>query len=58
MVTISLRCITDEDRHHFITNSDGKDISKSPEEMFELVIDNDLKFVDVTIREFYDIKGE
>lgn len=58
MVTISLRCITDEDGHHFITNSDGKDISKSPEEMFELVIDNDLKFVDVTIREFYDIKGE
>ena len=58
MVTISLRCITDEDGHHFITNTDGKDISKSPEEMFELVIDNDLKFVDTTIREFYDIKGE
>lgn len=55
MVTISLRCITDEDGHHFITNTDGKDISKSPEEMFELVIDNDLKFVDTTIRKFYDI---
>lgn len=57
MVTISLRCITDETGHHFITNSDGKDISKSPEEMFDsVVIDNDLKAVDTAIREYYEIK--
>lgn len=56
MVTICLRCITDEKGHHFVTNSDGNDISKSPEEMFdELVIDNDLKFVDTVIREYYGI---
>lgn len=56
MVTISLRCITDETGHHFITNSDGKDISKSPEEMFDsVVIDNDLKAVDTAIREYYEI---
>lgn len=39
-----------------MTNSDGKDISKSPEEMFEnLIIDNDLKVVDTAIREYYGI---
>ncbi|MBQ3969517.1 MAG: AAA family ATPase [Clostridia bacterium] len=56
MVTICLRCITDEKGHHFLTNTDGNDITKSPEEMFtEKVIDNDLKFVDTTIRKYYEI---
>ncbi len=56
MVTISLRCITDDTGHHFITNSNGNDISKSPEEMFEtLYIDNDLKAVDTAIREYYEM---
>lgn len=56
MVTICLRCITDDTGHHFVTNSDGRDISKSPEEMFDtLLIDNDLKAVDTTIREYYGI---
>lgn len=56
MVTICLRCVTDEKGHHFITNSDGSDITKSPEEMFaDKIIDNDLKFVDTTIREYYEI---
>ena len=56
MVTICLRCITDEKGHHFVTASDGNDITKSPEEMFtEKIIDNDLKLVDTTIREYYGI---
>lgn len=56
MVTICLRCITDDTGHHFITNSNGNDISKSPEEMFEsLYIENDLKAVDTVIREYYEI---
>lgn len=56
MVTICLRCITDEKGHHFLTNTDGNDITKSPEEMFtEKVIDNNLKFVDDTIRKYYEI---
>lgn len=60
MATIVLRCITDGTRHYFRTQSTGKDISKSPEGMFDLEIENDLKFVDTTIREFYGItnKGE
>ena len=56
MVTICLRCVTDEKGHHFITNSDGSDITKSPEEMFsDKVIDIDLKYVDTIIREYYGI---
>ena len=41
--------------HYFITNSDGTNPSKSPMEMFDMKIDNDLKFVDKTIREYYEI---
>lgn len=57
MVTICLRCVKDEKGHHFITSSlDGGDITKSPEEMFDkLIIDNDLKYVDTVIREYYGI---
>lgn len=56
MVTICLRCISDTTGHYFITNSDGTDIAKTPEEMFDKQkIDNDLKFVDTTIREYYGL---
>jgi hypothetical protein len=34
----------------------GNDISKSPEEMFDLKIENDLKAVDDTIRDYYGLK--
>lgn len=59
MFTVALRCISDENRHYFKTQSDGSDISKTPMGMFEdKEIDNDLKIVDTTIREYYEIKGE
>ena len=59
-VTISLRCLSDGTKHYFRTQSDGSDISKSPEDMFELEIENDLKAVDTAIREYYEFenKGE
>ena len=54
MVTICLRCMSDEGKHFFRTVTDGYDITKTPEEMFgEAEIDNNLKLVDDTIREFY-----
>ena len=43
------------DRHFFRTQSNGMDISKSPEEMFDLEIENDLKFVDQRIREYWGL---
>lgn len=54
MVTIALRCMVEGTRHFFRTQSDGTDISKSPEDMFPLEIENDLKLVDDTIRKFYE----
>lgn len=56
MVTICLRCMSDEGKHFFRTATDGYDITKTPEEMFgECEIDNNLKAVDDSIREFYGI---
>lgn len=48
----------DSNGHHFITQSDGTNTAKSPEEMFEAKIENDLKFVDDTIREYWNLKGD
>jgi len=52
--TIVLRCCTEGTEHFFSTITDGRDITKAPEEMFDAArIPNDLKAVDVAIREFY-----
>lgn len=54
MVTICLRCMSDEGKHFIRTQTDGFDITKTPEDMFdEVEIDNNLKLVDDTIRNFY-----
>lgn len=55
MMTIALRCMCDGTRHYFKTQNDGNDITKSPEGMFELEIDNDLKAVDTAIREYWGL---
>lgn len=55
LCTIVLHCVIKGDKHLFITNSDGYDIAKSPEGMFDMEIENDLKAVDTRIREFYGI---
>lgn len=53
LFSIVLHCVTDGVSHKFITQSDGCTTAKSPMEMFDLEIDNDLKAVDTTIREYY-----
>lgn len=55
MSTVVLRCAVRDGKHLFITQSDGNDISKSPEGMFELEIENDLKAVDTAIREYWGL---
>lgn len=42
--------------HKFFTQSNNQSTAKSPENMFELEIPNDLKAVDKTIREYYGMK--
>lgn len=53
LFSIVLLCQTDGVSHTFVTQSDGSTTAKSPMEMFPLEIDNDLKMVDDTIREYY-----
>ena len=44
--------------HKFYTQSNGQSTAKSPEDMFELEIPNDLKAVDTAIREYYGLWEE
>lgn len=55
LFSIVLLCQVEGSEHYFITNSDGSNPAKSPMDMFEMKIDNDLKFVDTAIREYYEI---
>ena len=52
---IVLFCQTDGQEHWFRTQSDGTNTAKSPEEMFEDKIPNDLAIVDATIRDYYGL---
>ena len=54
---IVLLCWTDGKQHKFITQSDGFTTAKSPMDMFPPEIDNDLSFVDRTIREYYEFEN-
>lgn len=59
LFSIVLLCETDGKEHYFLTQSDGYTTAKSPMEMFPGKIENDLKVVDKTIREYYEFtKGE
>ena len=56
LFSIVLLAETDGQDYKFITQTDGKTTAKSPMEMFaEREIDNDLKVVDTTIREYWEI---
>jgi hypothetical protein len=57
LFSIVLLCEASADGHHFVTQSDGYTTAKSPMEMFEKEIDNDLAMVDATIREYWNLGG-
>ena len=59
LFSIVLRAKKVDKNYFFFTQSTENDVAKSPIGMFNnLYIENDLKEVDNTIREFYNIKGE
>lgn len=60
MVTVCLRAMKEgTDKYFFRTQSDGMDVSKSPEGLFpDLKIPNDLKAVDSAIREYWQIGAD
>ena len=55
LFSVVLLANNDDGKYTFITQSDGMTTAKSPIEMFDKEIDNDLKFVDDTIREYWDL---
>lgn len=55
LVSIVLFTEVDAQGYWFVTNSDGTNTAKSPMEMFERKIPNDLKMVDTTIRHYYGL---
>lgn len=55
LFSVVLLCKTDGTRHYFETQSDGFSTAKSPMDMFEREIDNDLKLVDTAIREYWEL---
>lgn len=57
LFSIVLLCEASENGYHFITQSNGYTTAKSPLEMFDKEIDNDLAMVDKTIREYWNLGG-
>ena len=57
LFSIVLLCEATSDGHHFVTQSDGYTTAKSPMDMFDKIIDNDLAMVDTTIREYWNLGG-
>lgn len=56
LFTIVLRTSVNEGKYYFLTQNSGKDTVKSPLGMFSsYAIDNDLKYVDDKIRNYYEI---
>ena len=55
LFSIVLLCKADGERHFFETQSDGSTTAKSPMEMFDKEIDNDLKAVDTAIRAYWTL---
>lgn len=56
MFTICLRSGIKNGKYVFYTNTTDHDVSKTPMGMFEEeTIDNDLKMVNETIREYYNL---
>ncbi len=56
LFTIVLMAKYSNKEYKFVTQTDGTTPCKSPMDMFELEIPNDLKMVDETIRKYYDME--
>ena len=52
---VVLLCCAEKGRHYFMTQGEGLSTAKSPMDMFPLEMDNDLKLLDTTIREYWGL---
>lgn len=56
--TIVLSTSVIDGKYYFLTQNNGKDTTKSPDGMFpSYAVDNDLKYVDDKIRNYYELTG-
>lgn len=56
--TIVLSTAVIDGKYYFLTQNNGRDTTKSPDGMFpSYAIDNDLKYVDDKIRNYYELDG-
>lgn len=56
LFTIVLKTVVSDGKYAFVTQNNGKDTVKSPEGMFTTyAINNDLKYVDEKIRNYYEL---
>jgi hypothetical protein len=56
MLSIVFHAVCRDGKYIFLTQNTGNDIAKSPEEMFDsTAIDNDLLFIDNSIRNYYGL---
>lgn len=55
LFSVVLMCSADGINHKFITQSDGLTPAKSPMDMLDAEMDNDLKIVDAKIREYWEL---
>lgn len=58
LFSIVILCKSDENKHYFLTQSQGISTAKSPENMLPLEMENDLKMVDIAIREYWNLSEE
>ena len=56
LFTIVLKTLVNDGKYYFVTQNNGRDNTKSPEDMFPtFAIENNLKYVDEKIRNYYEI---
>lgn len=55
LFSVVLMTMVEGNEHYFVTQSDGNTTCKSPMDMFDLKIGNDLKYVDERIRSYWSI---
>lgn len=56
LFTIVLKTLVNDGKYYFVTQNNGRDNTKSPEDMFpSFAIENNLKYVDEKIRNYYEI---
>ena len=56
LFSIVIMSVTTENKHLYVTQSDGTNTCKSPMGMLENPMENDLSLVDKAIREYYELK--